>query len=242
MKKIIKILLVILFVFLSTTTVYARAGGGSSGGSGGSSGGGSSSRGTSTHHTNSNRQSSLLERIISIGCIMLIGSAGIIIVKYRIKKAGIKTKHNFKKTSWDYKATRQRIIDSYYIIQESWQKGDMTEAKDYMDESLYENFKIKLNWLEVANKKNIMKKIKLLQAYPISLYDDKDDSKDNMWVYIKGKMIDYTINTETNEIVDGNTRNNSFVEFWQFTKNEKNNWVLTKILQENELDNIPIES
>jgi len=87
-----------------------------------------------------------------------------------------------------------------------------------------------------------MKKIKLLDYYPVSLVDEKDDCADRLWFYIKGKMVDYVVNTKTNEIVEGTTMNKWFVEYWMFSKNKKGDWVLSKILQEDELDNVPIES
>ena len=73
----------------------------------------------------------------------------------------------------------------------------------------------------------------LINLKPISIYDDEDDSKDLIWFYIKGKMVDYIINTETNEKIEGNDYSKSFVEFWKFVKKD-NKWVLAKILQKDE--------
>ena len=58
--------------------------------------------------------------------------------------------------------------------------------------------------------KNILKKIKLLNVKPVSIHDE-DDSKDLIWFYIKGKMIDYTINTETKEMIEGKIYGTSFI-------------------------------
>lgn len=39
----------------------------------------------------------------------------------------------------------------------------------------------------------ILKKISLIDAIPISINDDEDDSKDYIWYYIKGSMVDYPL-------------------------------------------------
>ena len=46
-------------------------------------------------------------------------------------------------------------------------------------------------------------------------------------------MVDYIINTETNEKIEGNDYSKSFVEFWKFVKKDEK-WVLAKILQKDE--------
>lgn len=60
-------------------------------------------------------------------------------------------------------------------------------------------------------------------------------------MYIKGKMIDYTINTKTKEIIDGANSTKSFIEYWLFIKAEKGKWLLNKIYQVNELGSIPFD-
>ena len=58
-------------------------------------------------------------------------------------------------------------------------------------------------------------------------------------MYIKGKMIDYIINTKTNEVIEGNVMSSVFTEYWLFVKNKKGEWVLSKIYQRDELNTIP---
>lgn len=237
MKKILFIFLFILIAMtLCINPVYARAGGGSSGGS---SGGISSSSGS--HHTSSSHNSNPIVSIINYILFTIICFSSVIVIKYRLTKARVKTKIDFKKTSWSYDEVGKRIEDAYFIIQEAWASNDMSKAKDYMTPELLENFTLKLNWMEVADKKNILKNIKLLDCYPISFTDLEGDKDDCLWVYIKGKMIDYVLNIKTNEIIEGSTMSKSFVEYWLFSKNKKGNWVLKKILQEDELESIPLD-
>lgn len=118
---------------------------------------------------------------------------------------------------------------------------DLKPAKPYMSEKLYDSFTTKLNFMEMCNKRNILEKIQLIDIKPVSINDDEDDDKDYIWLYIKGKMVDYIINTKTDEVIDGNTNRTSFIEFWKFTRQGKDKWVLTKIKQKDEAHTIDFE-
>ena len=211
-----------------------RAGGGSSSGGHSSSSGSSSSR-----HYGRRGYSSPLSNIISAIIFILILFASTIILYFKVLRASFNSKRYLrlldnKDITFKYKTIEKRIIETFYVVEEAWTNNDMVKAKDYMDKDLYENFKSKLEWMDINNRRNVLKKIRLVNLKPVSVYDDKDDNKDLIWFYIKGKMIDYIVDTKTNSIVSGDTKNKSFVEFWKFVKNENNNWVLSEILQEDE--------
>ena len=210
-----------------------RAGGGSSGGSHSSSGG------SSSRHYGSRGYSSPLSNIISSIIFILILFASTIILYFKVLRASFNSKRYLrlldnKDITWKYKTIEKRVIETFYIVEEAWTNNDISKAKDYMDKDLYESFNSKLEWMDINNRRNILKKIRLVNLKPVSVYDDKDDNKDLIWFYIKGKMIDYIVDTKTKSIVSGDTKNKSFVEFWKFVKNENNEWVLSEILQEDE--------
>ena len=210
-----------------------RAGGGSSSGSHSTSGGSSSS------HYGRRGYSSPFSNIISAIIFILILFASTIILYFKVLRASFNSKRYLrlldnKDSTFKYKNIEKRVIETFYIVEEAWTNNDISNAKDYMDKDLYENFKSKLEWMDINNRRNILKKIRLVNLKPVSVYDDKDDNKDLIWFYIKGKMIDYIVDTKTKSIVSGDTKNKSFVEFWKFVKNDNNEWVLSEILQEDE--------
>lgn len=243
MKKILKSVLISIIIFLLTINpVLARAGGGTRGGGTSS----SSSGGTSTHSTNTNHQSGFIENLV--GNIIFIGVlfSSTIILKAKLTKSKEQSKRKMKAiagkdNTWNYKELDEQVVEAYFVIQEGWKNNDLTKASKFMSTDLIEQFQTKLNWMEMQNKKNIMDKIELIEAFPISVYDDLEDEKDFVWYYIKGKMIDYIIDTKTGEKLEGNTNKKSFIEYWQFKKNKENQWLLSKILQEDEKDNIPFQ-
>lgn len=250
MKKIICIIVLLILIspvfvmakqysFKSSSTTYIlRAGGGSSGGSSGS---GSSSH---KHVTiNSSYDNNPISNIINIITFLVITFMGSIFLYIKVLRSAINSKRYLKllskkDVSWKYKNIEKQAITTFYSVQDSWTNMNMEPSKEYMSKKLYESFVIKLNFMEVNNKRNVLKMINLIDIKPVSIYDDEDDEKDFVWFYIKGLMIDYTINTETKEKIDGNQFPTSFVEFWEFTRKGNNKWILSKIKQRDEADTI----
>lgn len=256
--------LLILFVMLGNSMeVYAqnltdncnvmqlRAGGGGGGGSGGS-GGGTGGNGSGRLHGRGggfvcNHHNVILCVFDYVAIVIIFfatASISAIVLYFKIIRSSINSRKYMRLISkndflWKYKNIEKQVIDTYYIVQNAWTNMNMEMAKDYMDDDLYELFRQKIDWMEIGNKRNVLKKIKLINLKPVSVIDDEDNSKDLIWFYIKGSMVDYTINTKTNEIIDGNNSifGISFIEYWKFVrKNDK--WVLSKILQVDEKDKI----
>ena len=140
--------------------------------------------------------------------------------------------------AWKYKDISSTVEKGFLAIQRAWANMDMSTASQYMSEELLSSFETKLSWMEYKGQKNVLDKIKLLKALPVAVNDDIDNSRDYIWFYIKGRMVDYTIDTSTKEIVDGSKHASSFVEYWQFVRKD-DNWVLNCILQKDEEDQIP---
>lgn len=230
--------------------VSLRAGGGSggssSGGGGGSSHGGGRIPGSGSgfycnHH---NVILCILDYIPMILLYVIMFFWGMIILYLKVIRSSINSKRYMKMISdkdiaWKYKNIEKQVIETFYIVQDAWTKMDIDLAKEYMDDNLYESFGQKLVWMEIGKKRNILKRIKLRNLKPVSVYNDMDDSKDLIWFYIKGSMVDYMINTDTLEIIDGKNGiiGSTFVEFWMFVR-KGDKWVLSKILQEDEKDQI----
>ena len=218
----------------SDFVIPLRAGGGDGGGSSGSG---------SSHHSGTGRQPNLFESIIQFIMMPFVLLSSSIVFYVNLTKRSRKAKKLMKQmmqsdNAWKYKDISSTVTDSFIAIQTAWSNMDMSPASQYMSDDLFDSFQTKLNWMSHRNQKNILKNIQLIQALPVAVHDDCDNSRDYIWFYIKGKMVDYIIDTNTQLKVSGNTSATSFMEYWQFTRKE-NNWVLNKILQKNESDQIP---
>ena len=219
-----------------------RAGGG---GSSGGSSGGSPSGSHSGRGNHSTRPMSLLGRILNYMIFGFLFFFSAIIFYVKVLRASINSRRllkmiDDKDPTWNYKIMEKQVIQAFYSIQESWTNMDMTSSKNYMDDDLYEQFQMKLEWMKMGDKQNVLKRIRLVDLKPISIHDDEEDERDLVWFYLKGKMVDYTINIGTNEKIEGSNYAKSFVEFWKFVRKE-DRWVLAKILQKEEADKIPFQ-
>jgi len=218
--------------------VPLRAGGGSSGGGGGGSNGPSH-----RHYYGTGRPATLLGSIIQFIMFPLVLFSSTIIFYFKLTKRSRKAKKLMNQmmqsdNAWKYNDISATVEKGYFAIQTAWSNMDMTPASQFMSDELYDSFQTQLNWMAYKNEKVIMENIRLLQALPVAVYDDNDNTRDYIWFYIKGKMVDYIIDANTQLKISGNTSDASFVEYWQFIRKD-DNWVLNKILQKNESDQIP---
>lgn len=225
--------------------VSLRAGGGGSGGSGGggSGSGGSSSDGGSYAHSDTGQPQTLFNSVLQFILMPFVLFSSSIIFFIRLTKRSRKSKKLIKQimqrdSAWKYEEISAAVNDGFYAIQTAWSNMDMTAASQYLSDELCGSFQTKLNWMKYRNQRNILKNISLVQALPVAVHNDLDNSHDYIWFYIKGKMIDYTIDTNTQEKIEGSTLPAAFVEYWQFVRKE-NSWVLNKILQKDESERIP---
>lgn len=257
-KKMLLLLLVLLIIN-GPLIVFARPGGGGSSGGGGGGGGSSSGGSSSSYYDNSSyhssssryrgasrynrRNSNPIEFILTIGVFAIIGSAGAIILKIRLSKKKVESVIAIKRLSrkdfnWDYKEMKKDIKESFYKVGIAWMERDQGLAKDYVSEKLYKKHKMQTGWMIVRNEKNILKRMKLLGATPIALRDNEGTSEDFIWVHIKAKSIDYTINEETNEVIEGNRfKSVYYEEYWKFVRS-KDRWILDEIKQIEDINNL----
>lgn len=241
-KAIIHICIILLLMLSFQLTVFARAGGGGSsgGGSGGSSGGSSSHTPHGRNNTSGTGNSSALITLLQIGGIILITSGGFIFLRIKALKLSHVSKDILRdierlEGEWNYKYLQKSVVEGYYIIQKSWALMDLTPAADYLSESLYESFRAKLEWMAIRHERPIQDHVKLVRAYPIAIHNEHGQENDYIWYYIEGSMIGYYMDTDTRNVVRGNTKPERFIEYWKFVK-QKNRWMLDEIMQKEDAD------
>lgn len=250
--KKISIILLVLLIINGPSIAFARPGGGGSSGGGGGGGGSSSGGSTSSYHDASyhdgssrynRRSSNPIEYILSLGAFAIMASAGAIILKVRLSKKKVKSVIAIKNLSkkdhnWDYKEIKKDIEEAFYKVGIAWMERNQDLAKDYMSEKLYKKHKMQTGWMIVRNEKNILKRMKLLGATPIGLIDKVGTSEDFIWVHIKAKSIDYTINEETNEVIEGNRfKSVYYEEYWKFIRG-RDRWILDEIRQIDDINDL----
>lgn len=242
-KKNISVIVLVILIINVPLVAFARPGGGSSGGRGGGGGRSSSSGGRSSSHSSSRGRSNPIGSIVNLGIFFCMASGGAIILKVKLSKKKIKSVAAIKKLSknddnWNYKEIKKNIEDAFYNIGIAWMERNQELAKEYMSDKLYDRHRIKTDWMEVRKEKNILEKMTLLGGTPIGLKDYEGTNKDSLWVHIKAKSIDYTINEETNKVIDGkNYKSVYYEEYWKFIR-VKDRWIVDEIKQIDDIDDI----
>ena len=197
-----------LFFLLSTTLIsastIARPGGGSSGSG--------SSRG--------------------IGAIL--GLIYLLILTLYIHKKNKKAKQiieeiHSKDSIWDYDQMIDFSKQAFQRMQNAWSERNMDIVKDMVTPEFYQDYKKQLDWLKVKHEQNLIEAIEIKKSEMIGIEDHLDNKFDSFTVYIKGKMVDYTISDKTLKIYTNKSKQKTdFTDLYYFVRsNDK--WLLSKI-------------
>lgn len=225
-KDIISII-IFLLLLLVVEELMARGGGG---GGHGSSGGGSHSSGSSW----SGEQHPLTTRdLIIYICVFILGSFSalitiVVMLKSNASKKIIK-KIILSDTFWDFNEMKSHAHEVFYKIQDAWGKRDIDRAKNYITPELHRKYKIKLEYLRMEHKVNIIRNINITDIKIIGCEDYKDDSKDRYIAYIKGTILDFMVDDRTGRnITNEDKETETFSDTYHFVRVD-NNWLLENI-------------
>lgn len=260
MKKAVLIILSIFIIacLFSVTALAApaesillRAGGSIGGGGGGGFGSSYSRRRTLRNLLDNADEMTGKEFFSAFGVIILayigyavaaLGSILIPIIVYkRRKKARNETRRLMAEYDdfdgfWSYDYVQNRINEVYFGIQNAWCDGDMKKAEGLLTEHLFNQYQKHLNAMKRDGERNVMKNIQLRNAEPVYAKDFTHNEHDYLWVRIEGSMIDYVINKDSGEILQGTKEDLPFVEYWKFSRSRDGNWVLAEIMQQEEFE------
>lgn len=228
-------------LILSVIDAYPRAGGGSSGG-GGSHGGGYSGHGYShsdgyssyRYNSNSRGRSSgavgiTLLIIITVLAVVVLGTIPALIKLKSHASAKIITRASNKDSLWDADRLKKHAEKIFYKMQRAWEDRSMGLVKKQVTVELFTDYKSILDQMLKNREKNIITFITLTEITIIGCEDFKDDSKDRYIAYIKGTMLDYTINERSKEIIQNPKRLiRPFSDTYHFVRSY-NDWLLEKI-------------
>ena len=132
---------------------------------------------------------------------------------------------------WDSNYIRRRVETIFFKVQEAWIQRDQMIAKDFVSQALFDKHKLQTDIMIQNHEKNVMERINLIQARVVEVMDYVDDTRDQLWVFMRGTMFDYIADDRTSEPKYGKPEKpEAFFELWKFVR-ENNNWVLDEIDQ-----------
>ena len=206
------------FIFCVTSiAAYARAGGGHSGG--GSSGGGGYGYGSGN----------VFFGFIAFVVVICGALIGYIVTMKSDRSKKLIAASEAADAFWNYDEMIALTNDVYLKMQAAWMAREIDLVKDIITESLYVDYRSRLDYLKQKHEINYVEGIEIKQVSIVGEEDHKDNEKDTYTAYVKGRMLDYTASDETNEIIENKDLEKSdFSDLYHFTRHE-NKWLLNKI-------------
>jgi predicted lipid-binding transport protein (Tim44 family) len=194
------------FLFLSTLSAYARAGGGGGG------------------------NGSVYGRGLGV-LLALINLALITFFVYRKNKRArqLISQLGTQDKLWNYEQMIDYAQEVFDKMQNAWMERNMELVKDIVTDRLYQDYQKKLDWQKVKHEQNIIEDIEIKRTEIIGMEDHAGKDKDTFTIYIKGKLVDYTISDKTGKVYTNKAkRKTSFVDLYYFLRREEK-WLLDKI-------------
>jgi predicted lipid-binding transport protein (Tim44 family) len=193
------------FLFLSTLSAYARAGGGGGSGS-----------------------------VYGRGLGVLLALINLALITFFVYRKNKRAKHlisqlSSQDTLWNYELMIDFAQEVYVKMQNAWMERNMELVKDIVTERLYQDYQKKLDWQKVKHEQNIIEDIEIKRTEIIGIEDHGGKDKDTFTIYIKGKLVDYTISDKTGKIYTNKAKGKtSFVDLYYFLRREEK-WLLDRI-------------
>ncbi|WP_018342429.1 TIM44-like domain-containing protein [Cytophaga aurantiaca] len=143
--------------------------------------------------------------------------------------AKVMTHASNKDTFWNTEELKKHAEKAFYEIQDAWENRNMDKVKDKVDKELYVHYKTLLTEMLNRREKNILTQIHIDETRIIGCEDYIDNSKDRYIGYIQGRLLDYLINEDTQEITKNSSKTlSNFSVSYHFVRND-NSWILEKI-------------
>ncbi len=142
---------------------------------------------------------------------------------YKAKKLSNREIHKLLGNDFNIKEFYNTVFNIYKKIQIAWMNNKIDDVREYLSESIYENYKSLLEELNENNEQNIMESINFVKAgiTNISLLDECE----YISVMLNVTCIDYIINTKTNTTVKGSRyKRRRYIYELRFARTKNDNY------------------
>jgi hypothetical protein len=105
-----------------------------------------------------------------------------------------------------------RIKKAFMLIQNAWSEMDMSKARAFISDGIFERFSLQLQIYQASKIKNSMSDMKVLSCEIVSA--GSNDFFDSVDIKITASAVDRFINAENDKCVQGGSSPEVFAEFW----------------------------
>ncbi len=109
-----------------------------------------------------------------------------------------------------------RVQAIFFSLQKAWMERNLEPVRGYMSDGLYRRWKIQVDAMIAAHKKNILES---LMVAGIGIVDVRSDENfDSITTRIDASCADYEVDEQTGKIVFGSREEAPFSEYWTFIR------------------------
>jgi hypothetical protein len=109
-----------------------------------------------------------------------------------------------------------RAQAAFFLLQKAWMQKDLSISRAVMSEGIYQRWKVQIDQMAAAHKKNMMDNLVVLGAAVVKV--ERDARFEALTVQIDASAADYEVDEQTGKIVFGSQTDQPFTEYWTFVR------------------------
>ncbi len=117
---------------------------------------------------------------------------------------------------FDADAFLGKVSTAFLKIQDAWSSQNMVPVRHFVSDGVFERFSLQLDMMKQCILKNMMQDVQVIHADIVSV--ESDSTFDSINVKIFASAVDYSVDLENNQMVDGSSEPDYFTEFWTFLR------------------------
>ena len=119
--------------------------------------------------------------------------------------------------NFDIQAFSERLSNLYVQMQNDWTAGDISPLRPYFSDALFAQMERQLAQKKELHQTNYVERIAVLSASPQTWY--QENGMDHIVAILQTRIIDYTLNDDTGELVSGSRTAEKFMTYeWDLAR------------------------
>ncbi len=111
---------------------------------------------------------------------------------------------------------RDRAQAAFFLLQKAWMERDLSMARGVMSDSIYQRWKVQIDQMLAAHKKNLLDNLFVAGAEIVKV--ERDPRLETITVRIDASAADYEVDDRSGQIVFGSRQDQAFTEYWTFVR------------------------
>lgn len=116
--------------------------------------------------------------------------------------------------NFDLQAFLNRASVAFEKIQLAWSEQDLTAARPFISDGVFERFRLQIDMMKEAGLRNVMSNVQVLSRQAVALYFTPQF--DTVHVRFSASADDRMVDLKTGRALPGSDHSGPFVEYWSF--------------------------